>query len=79
MRTTDGAPGVRLPFPRTVSATKGNGGAVLVTYRQRVRRCVGPQPSAAITSAGACTSSISTPSPAIGNSSLLLGCKKVMS
>lgn len=37
------------------------------------------QPSAAITSAGACTSSISTPSPAMGNSSLLLGCRKVMS
>lgn len=37
------------------------------------------QLSAAITSAGACTSSISTPSPAMGNSSLLLGCRKVMS
>ena len=37
------------------------------------------QPSAAITSDGACTSSISTPSPPIGNSSLLLGWMKQMS
>ena len=36
-------------------------------------------PNASTTSLGACTSSINTPSPAIGNSSLALGCRKVMS
>ena len=37
------------------------------------------QKKAAITSGGACTSSISTPSPAMGNSSFALGCIKQMS
>lgn len=49
------------------------------TTRHRCWRWSDVQPRAAITSAGAWTSSISTPSPAIGNSSLLLGCKKQMS
>ncbi len=47
--------------------------------RPQARRPRPVQPCAAMTSGGACTSSISTPSPAIGNSSLLLGCRKVMS
>ena len=42
-------------------------------------RPLSAQPSAAMTSGGACTSSISTPSPPIGNCSLPFGCTKQMS
>lgn len=52
---------------------------LLRTHQRQQRPCSFAQPNAAITSGGACTNSISTPSPEIGNSSLLLGCINVMS
>lgn len=48
-------------------------------HRRPAGRAIQPKRSAATTSGGACTSSMSTPSPAIGNASFDFGCTKQMS
>ena len=49
----------------------------MVIVGARISKSGNANPS--ITSCGACTNSINTPSPAIGNNSLAFGCKNVMS
>ena len=71
----------RAAVARTVAGCPANGLQVLNRLAPRTLQAAprSPPPSAAITSGGACTSSISTPSPPSGNCSLPLGWMKVMS